>query len=424
MGNGLVDALVAGRLGRQELAAGAVGSGVWFFMSLSCIGLLAGLSPSLSKLIGKRQRATVRSLVAQGMWIAVITGVIATVLTLLLLGTLVHWNLEGTIVPHIKDYLLPAAFSFPAFAVVMACRNVCEATSYTRGVLVVTLIGLVVNVVFNLGLGLGWFGLPRLGMFGIGSATLIVSIVMSVALVVYLRGNSFKKYQLLSEFTWPDWQVIKPLLALSTPIYLALVFEAGLFTATAIQMGMLGTLEAGAHYIAIGIAGACYMLPLGLSFALTARLGRVYGSGNLPSIKLRVISGVIITLVMALLTATVLLIFRYELTGLYSSDSEIRVFASGLLICAAIFQLSDAIQVSLFGILRGLGDTKVPMFINAFSYWGIAFCVGDFLAHKMDYGAYGLWAGLIIGLTVAAVLLCVRLRIRLQQVSRELTRST
>jgi len=422
MGNGLVDALVAGRLGRLELAAGGIGAGLWFFASLSCIGLMAGISPTLSQLIGQRRRVYVGSVFTQGLWIGLITGVVAMLCAWLMVATLPHWSLRAELLPLIKQYLLAASFSLPAFAVVMACRNACEATGYTRGVVVIQLLGLSINIFADLALGLGWFGFPKLGLLGIGIATSIVSVTMATALVIYLRGDRFSRYQFLAKFEKPRWIDIKPMLVLSIPIYLALLFEAGLFVATAVQMGMLGTLEAGAHNIAIGISGACYMLPLGLSFALTARVGRVYGRGEFESLKLRLTSGVLITLLLAVSTVTLLVLFRYQLTGLYTDDAELRKFATGLIALAAVFQLSDGAQVALLGMLRGMNDTRVPMLINAFSYWAVAFAAGYYSAHHLGWGATGLWFGLILGLTVAAVLLAWRLKIRMQQVAREFSR--
>lgn len=421
MGNGLVDALVAGRLGRLELAAGGIGAGLWFFSSLSCIGLMAGISPTLSRLIGQRRRVFVGSVFTQGLWIGVITGIVSMLAAWCMIATLDHWSLSSELVPLIKRYLLPASFSLPAFAVVMACRNACEATGYTNGVVVVQFLGLLINIVADLAFGLGWFGFPKLGLLGIGISTTVVSFAMAAALVIYLRGDRFSRYQFLSTFEKPRWQDIKPMLVLSIPIYLALLFEAGLFTATAVQMGMLGTLEAGAHNIAIGISGACYMLPLGLSFALTARVGRVYGRGAYESLRLRVASGLVITVLLAATTVTLLVFFRYQLTGLYSSDAELRAFAAQLIALAALFQLSDGAQVALLGMLRGMNDTRVPMLINAFSYWAIAFAAGYYAAHHLGWGAVGLWGGLILGLTVAAILLSVRLRIRMRQVEGEFT---
>jgi len=312
MGNGLVDTLVAGRLGRLELAAGGIGAGFLFFASLSCIGLMAGISPTLSQLIGQSRRAYVGSVFTQGLWIGIVTGVLAMLFAWLMVATVGLWSIQSELVPLVVQYLMPASLSLPAFAIVMACRNACEATGFTRGVLLVQGLGLVINIVADLALGLGWFGFPKLGLFGIGVTTTIVSVSMAVALVIYLRGERFSRYRFLSTFEWPRWSDIRPMLVLSVPIYLALLFEAGLFVATALQMGMLGTVEAGAHNIA----------------------------------------------------------------GLYTSDLELRLFATQLIALAALFQLSDGAQVALLGILRGMNDTRVPMLINAFSYWAVAFAVG------------------------------------------------
>ena len=409
MGNGVVDALVAGRLGTTELAAGGIGAGLWFFASILCIGLMAGLSPTLSRLIGQGRRKVVGGVFRQGLWLGGAVGLFALALVQIIAALLHHSALEPALVPAIRAYLYTACWSLPAFAVVMACRNVCEATSLTRPVMLVQLAGLMINIVADLGFGLGWFGLPKLGLAGIGIATSVVTVSMALALLLILRGRRFERFQLFAQFDPPQWQAIKPLLLLSVPIYFALLFEAGLFVATAVQMGMIGTLESGAHNIAISFSGACYMLPLGLSFALTARTGQVYGRESWPAIKLRIVSGLTLTFAMAATTALLLVSFRHQLPVLYSADSHVRDIAANLLILAALFQLSDGAQVALLGILRGLQDTRVPMLINAVAYWGVAFPLGFFAAHHWGYGAYGLWAGLIIGLTVAAVLLAFRL---------------
>lgn len=415
MANGLVDALVAGRLGTVELAAGGIGAGIWFFASILCIGLMAGLSPTLSRLIGQGRRKAIGGVYRQGLWMGLAVGLLALLFLLLLAATLHLWAIQAELVPFIRQYVYAACWSLPAFAVVMASRNVCEATGLTRPVMVVQLLGLLINTLANLGFGLGWFGLPRLGLTGIGIATSIVMVCMAVALLVVLRQARFNRFDLFGQFDWPQWGVIRSLLVLSFPIYLALLFESGLFVATAIQMGTLGTLESAAHNIAISFSGACYMLPLGLSFALTARTGQVYGRESLAAIKLRIASGLILTFFMAVSTAVLLILFRYKLPSLYTSGNEVRNIAAQLLVLAALFQISDGAQVALLGFLRGLQDTRIPMFINAFAYWGVAFPIGYVSAHHLGYGAKGLWIGLITGLTLSALLLAWRLYTRVNR---------
>ncbi|ASJ71028.1 MATE family efflux transporter [Granulosicoccus antarcticus] len=414
IGNGLIDAIVAGRIGRGELAAGGIGGSLWFVVSLACIGLMAGLSPTLSRLIGDRRRAFVGAVFRQGLWLGLVTGLFALVVLLLVAANVHRFPFEPELPPLIRQYLVGASWSLPFFALVMAARNVCEATNLTRPVLLVTFMGLLVNVVASMGLGLGLWGLPELGLFGIGLATTLVNISMALALLLLLRGKRFARFELFARFDKPDWSQIGPMLSLSIPIFLGMLFEAGLFVATSVQMGMIGLVEAGAHQIAISATAFCFMLPLGMSFALTARIGRVAGLGRVAPVQLRIASGAVLTIGMAVMTASILILFRYQIASVYSADVELQHFAASLLILSAIFQLSDASQIMLIGALRGLHDTRVPMLINAFSYWVIAFGFGVFCAHVLELGAYGLWYGLITGLTVASLLLGLRLRNRLK----------
>lgn len=419
MGNGLVDAIIAGRIGRSELAAGGIGGSLFFVFSLSCIGLMAGLSPTLSRLIGQRRKVFVGTVFRQGMWLGLITGVIAMLLLLLVGYNVYRFPFATELPPLIQDYVMGACWSLPFFALMMAARNVCEATNLTRPVLLVTGLGLGVNILGSLGLGLGWFGLPTLGLFGIGLATTLVNVCMAIALFQLLRGRRFSRFDLFSAFDRPRWEFLKPMLSLSIPIFLGMLFEAGLFVATSLLMGTIGLVESGAHQIAISASAFCYMLPLGMSFALTARIGRAAAMQSIPALKLRIASGAIIMLCMVAITVSLLVLFRFRIAGVYTNDVELRYFAGSLLLFGAFFQLSDGAQIMLIGILRGLHDTRIPMFINAFSYWVVAFGFGIYCTYVLGLGAYGLWIGLITGLSVASVLLAWRLRWKLQSLMRE-----
>ena len=413
MGNGLIDTIIAGRISRADLAAGGIGAGLWFVSSLLCIGLMAGLSPTLSRLIGERRRAFVGQIFRQGVWLALFAGLLA-MLSVLIIRHFVHLiPLQPELIPLIKAYLLGAAWSLPFFSLVMAARNVCEATGMTRPVLVVTAMGLMINALASYALGLGAAGLPALGLLGIGIATSLVNVCMAIVLFILISGTRFKRFMLFAALERPQWQHISPMLDLSVPIFFGLLFEAGLFVATSVQMGAIGIIESGAHQIAISASAFCFMLPLGMSFAITARVGRAVGQQSMASVRLRILSGSLLTLAMASFTAFLLIVFRYTIAGIYTSDPELISFAVSLLMLGAVFQLSDGAQIMLIGALRGLHDTRVPMLINAFSYWVIAFGLGVYAAHGLGFGAYGLWFGLITGLSVASLLLGLRLRWKL-----------
>lgn len=422
MGNGLVDAIVAGRIGTEELAAGGIGSSLWFLNSLLCIGMMAGLSPTLARLIGQRRGAFVGQVFRQGVWLALLSGCMA-LLFLLALRFFVHrFSFVPPLPDLIADYLLGAAFSLPFFALIMAARNVCEATGLTRPVLLVTASGLMINAIGSVGLGLGKFGLPMLGLFGIGLATSVVNICMAIIMLGLLSGKRFHRFELFKSIEPPRWEILSPMLGLSIPIFFGMLFESGLFLATSFQMGMIGLKDSGAHQIAITASAFGYMIPLGLSFALTARIARAAALDTMASVYLRMVSGAVLTITMACVTAASLVLFRYQIAGIYTNDLELQSFAANLLLLGAVFQLSDGAQVMLIGMLRGLHDTRVPMWINAFSYWVVAFGLGVFASRKLEWGAYGLWCGLIIGLSVASILLGFRLRWKVRSLGLQLTR--
>ncbi len=420
MGNGLVDAVVAGRLGSNELAAGGIGASLWFAVSLSCIGLMAGLSPTLSRLIGQKRKVFVGTIFRQGVWLGLLTGLLALAVVLAIALNVHRFALAPALPPLIKQYLMGACWSLPFFALVMAARNVCEATGLTRPVLLVTAFGLLINTLASLSLGLGWFGFPKLELFGIGLATTIVNISMAAVLFLLLRGKRFARFQLFASLDSPRWEHLQPMLALSIPIFLGMLFEAGLFVATSVQMGTIGVVESGAHQIAITASAFCYMLPLGMSFAITARVGRVATHNSMAPILLRIASSAVLLVAMAMITASILIIFRFEIAAVFTQDPQLQAFAGSLLLLGAVFQLSDGAQVMLIGVLRGLQDTRVPMLINAFSYWAIAFGFGLFCTYVLGWGAHGLWVGLITGLTIASLLLAWRLHRVLRAMGNEL----
>lgn len=414
IGNGLVDALVAGRLGRDELAAGGMGAGLWFFVSMACIGLMAGLSPILSNMIGASRRAAVGAQFRQGLWLAVIVGIVAFIAIRMCMATLPHWGLAPELPALVNEYLRAASWSLPAFAILMACRNLYEATGISAPVLMMQVIGLIVNTIASFGLGLGMWGLPKLGLFGIGLSTSLVAVVMASLLFYGLRRKRFQRYQLFESFDWPKPSVLGTMLILALPIYLGMMFEGGIFFFTNVQMATIGTIEAASHNIAISISALCFMLPLGLSLALTARIGRAYGRGNKNLVMRRIGSGVLLTIGLTIFTISALLLTRHWVGTLYTDDADVLLLTSTLLIFAAVFQLSDSFQVVFTGLLRGLQDTKMPMLINAFSYWVIAAPVGYYLAKHTSIGAPGLWGGLIVGLSTASLLLAWRLKGQLQ----------
>lgn len=420
MANGLVDSLVAGRLGPAELAAVGIGGSVIFLVTVSSIGLMASLSPLMSAARGAGRRPEVGTLFRQGLWMALVFGLADLALVQLCLATLPGWGMDAGLLPGLEIYLDAAKWSLPAAVFLLAARNVCEATARTRQVLLVQGVALGVNLVADLGLGLGLFGLPRLEVAGIGWSTTIVQWTAAITLFALLRRPTFERFRLWHPFAWPDGARLRAVLALSAPICLTVLSESALFGATAIGMGRLGTLPASAHNIAIGTTAFMYMLPLGLSFALTARVGAAVGRGSMASVRLRTRTGIALALALATTTSCVLAAFGSHIAALYTPDAEVQALAARFFVYAAVFQVSDAMQVTLIAALRGLRDTRVPMLLNLAAFWGIGAPIGYVAAYRTPLGPEGLWLGLIVGLTASALLQGMRLRWRLDRATQAL----
>ena len=197
--------------------------------------------------------------------------------------------------------------------------------------------------------------------------------------------------------------------------------EGGLFIITALLIGRIGAVEASAHQIAINVAQLCFMIPMGVAEATTVRVGHAVGAGDPAGVRRASWAGYAIVLVTQMLSIAVLLLGHNAVVRLYTDDLAVAALASTLLLYAAAFQFPDGVQVLSAGALRGLKDTRVPMFIAMFAYWGVGMPLGAGLGLGLGWGPQGMWVGLIMGLTVAAVLLGWRLRVSNRRLFHPLT---
>lgn len=416
--NGVVDTFVAGQIGPIALGAVAIGAGLVFFVTIACIGLMASLSPTMAALRAQGRRREVGVVFRQGVWMALVFGLLGFTVVALANASSAFgvdaWGLDPELLPSIHAYLSAAQWSLPAAVLIMAARNVCEATGRTRQVLLVQGIAVVINfiadVTLGLGIGLAPLGIEPLGIAGIGWATVVVQGLTFVVLYFLLARPTFERFALYLPLERPDPKRLGHLLGMSAPISLMLLAETGLFIATAVQMAQLGVIEVSAHNIAVTTTAAFYMLPLGLSFALTARIGGAFGKAWWPGLRLRAAAGLALALPLAIVTAMILVLLRGPIVSLFTDEPDVYALAARLMLLAAVFQISDALQAILIGMLRGMQDTRIPMLINLFSYWAIGFFIGWYAANRAGFGPAGLWFGLIAGLSVSALLQGLRLR--------------
>jgi len=255
----------------------------------------------------------------------------------------------------------------------------------------------------------GHFGAPALGAVGCGVASAITMWAVFFLFSLYIFINPrYKPFNIFQNLQFFRLSIIREILYLGIPISLMVTAEAGLFSAVSILVGTRGTAITGAHQIALNFSATMFMIPLALSSATSVRVGQLLGSGNTAEARLAGLSGIFCCGIFMMISALILMVFREGIVGIYTKDLSIQGIAVSLLLIAAIFQVVDGIQIGAAGALRGYKDTKIPMLINIFSYWALAFPLSYMAAITYRLPPNYIWGGFVIGLTIAAILLTTR----------------
>ena len=403
MAIGVTDTILAGHLSARDLAAVAVGANLWMLFFVGFMGICMAMSPMVAQLIGQgRDREALAGTVQHGMGLALPAPTEALAI----------------------GYLRAAAFAAPLNCLAFMLRYAAEGAGNSRPVLFAGVLAFVVNAVADYGFMYGAWGLPAMGAVGCGWATALASVAMfaSLALSCTRRGP-------LREFSpWrrPVPGVLKTsadILRLGVPIALIWLAEAGLFAGAGLLAARLGEVPAAAHQIAINVAAVAFMVPMGIGLAATARVGQAAGAGRPDQVAVRSLTAIGVAVLFAAASALCMLLLPRAIVGLYTDAPAVLGMASGFLFYAALFQLFDCVQATASGCLRGLKDTRGPMWITVTAYWIVGLPLGAGGAFALGFGPDGLWYGLIAGLAVAAVGLSLRLRGRLRRLARQSARA-
>lgn len=401
-----VDTVMAGRLGPEALGAVAVGASTWMTLSLTATGVLAALSPTVAQLRGAGRRDEITPWTRQSLWIGLGIAALSMVFLRSIEPLLVSIGVDAALVPLIVGYSKAISWGLPGLCGYLVLRLMSEGLALTRPAMYFGLIGAGVNVVGNYALMFGHWGFPQLGVVGCGYSTAIVSWIQFVGLAVYVgRRSHYGDLRLFERVELPDPARLRELLRVGLPIGGAIFVESSLFSSVAYLVATLGALAVAAHQIAINIVAILFMIPLGLSMAITVRVGHARGREDAAGTRRAGGVGMGIALAIQVVSAAVIVLFPDVIVRIYTDDARVAEFAAGLLFLAAIFQLSDGLQVSAAGALRGLKDTRMPMLMTIVAYWMIGLPVGYALGFRLGHGAAGLWSGLIAGLSVASIFL-------------------
>lgn len=409
---GFVDSAMAGRIDALALAAVAIGNAIWIAGLLFIIGVLMAIPPHVSQLVGAGRVDETGAYLNQASYLAIALAFFFFLYLRSAAPILYITNVDPEIIPVALGYLNAISWGVPGICGFLLLRYLSEGLSFTRPAMYFGFIGLLINIPANYIFMFGKLGFQPMGAIGCGYASSLVHWLQFVGIFFYIRHHiQYARANLFKGYRRPEWQTLKELLHIGLPIGLSVFIEGSLFVTVALLMGSLGPATAAAHQIAINFAGLVFMVPLGLSMAITVRVGNAVGRQDSDGVRRAANAGFLIVLITQISSAGFMLMCPELIASLYTDDSEVRKIVFGLLFLAALFQLPDGFQVAGAGALRGLKDTKIPMLFTIIAYWMIGLPLGYGLGILSGYGAEGMWSGLIVGLSVAAILMFVRFQL-------------
>ena len=408
----LTDALMLGWYDVTALAAQVLGGMMFFVLFLFGSGFAWAVMPMVAEAEAAGESQQVRRVTRMAMWLSILFGAVSMPLMLWSEPILLALGQTEEIAREASRYLRVAGWGiFPAL-LVMVLKSYLAALERTQVVLWATVGAVGVNVIVNYALIFGNWGAPELGIVGAAWASVAVQVVSLVLLAIYAALVT-REHALFIRFWRPDWEAFGQVFRLGWPIGITTLAEVGLFAASSVMMGWLGTLPLAAHGIALQISSLMFMIHLGLGNVATVRAGRALGARDIYSLRRGAQMVLMLSLVTVAVTVVLFLTVPEFLMGLFLSPDEPDrpgVIAIGivLLAAAALFQLADAAQVMALSLLRGVQDTRVPMIIATLSYWAVGMPVAYVLGFVLNWGGVGVWLGLAIGLALAGVFMMWR----------------
>lgn len=405
------DTVMAGRYGSADLAGVGVGASLWAPVYTGLTGILLAVAPLVSQAMGARREREVKRIVMQALYVAVVIIGLTVVIGLIAVNPILErMELSAEAREVARNYLVMLALGIVPMFVFFVLRTLVDSLGKSNITMVLLLISLPINVLFNYLFIFGSFGFPELGGVGAGVATAITYWILCLAIIaVVFKGELFQRLGILRRFYRPDMKRIKELILLGAPIGLAIFSEVSIFSAVTLLLGAYGDVIIGAYQAAINFASFVYMIPLSAASALTITVGFEVGAKRIKDAVQYVVIGLTMCVAVSLFSGILLYLKNEELAALYSRDPQVIEAAAHFMILAIFFQLSDAVAAPTQGALRGFKDVNVTFLLTIAAYWVIGLPLGFYLERYTTLGPDGYWWGLIIGLAVGATLLLVRL---------------
>lgn len=410
------DVMIIGRLGPEALAAGALGSNLYFAPLVFGLGLMYATSPMMAAELGRKRHSMrdVRRTVRQGLWMALVIVVPIWVLLWNAEHILIAMGQEAKLAEQAGVYVRHLQWAVLPFYGYIVLRSFISALERPGWALAIMAIAVAANALGNWLLVFGKWGFPEMGIAGSGLATSIASGMMFVGMaLVAIFEKRFRRYRLFGRFWRADWPRFAALLKLGAPIAGILAFEVTIFNAAAFLMGLINAESLAAHAIAMQICAVTFMIPLGLGQAVTVRVGLAFGAKDRDGVTRAGWTAYVLGVGFMAMMALVMVFWPHLLISAFidisdPANAHVISLAVSFLVFAALFQVVDGAQAVSSGQLRGLQDTTVPMILAAIGYWGIGLPLGVLLAFHFGFEGRGIWIGLFSGLAAVSVLLLWR----------------
>ena len=419
VGMGVADVAMTGHVSADELAAVSLGASVWSIILVTVMGVMMAINTVVAHEVGAANFGKIPHSVRQALWMGVGTGLLGCLALNVATYVFDHIGLGAAVNAKASMFVHVISLGMPAFACYRALYGYTTSINQTKPVMMIALGGLAFNVVVNWLLVFGNLGMPKLGAVGCAVATATGMWLMLAAMVAWMRvAPEYARTFPFTHWEWPNWAEIGSMLRLGLPIGITYFAEVSAFGGVSLLVARFGVIQVSAHQVALNFASLVFMVPLSFGIALITRVGQSLGEGN-PR-KARFVSwvGVAMSVAFGVLSAAFIAVFRWEIARAYTSDPAVQELCVQLLIYAAIFQLSDSTQVAASSALRGYKVTREPMIIQLLAFWVVALPLGYVLGRapawfpwspQAPMAVFGFWIGLVVGLTVAAVLLTAAL---------------
>ena len=405
----VADNMMVGQLGKEPLAGASFANSIFVIFLVMGLGMSFAITPLTAQADGEKDTTRLTEILKHGFFVNVVYGIALAFVLWSGRNLLWKFNQPTEVVELAIPYLKIITLSLIPFMAYQALRQFAEGLGYTKQSMYITIIGNLLNILFNYIFIFGKLGIEPMGLYGAGLATFLSRIIMALMMAAFVYYNHrFAAYWNEFEFGNFSRSLSEQILKLGFPMSFQLIFEVSTFSMAAIMIGWMGTGPLAAHQIAINMASITYMVALGISSAATIRVGNQLGQKNYDTMRDAALTCFIMAILFMSFTAVVFILAKNYLPTLYIDDPDVISQAAVLLIVAGLFQLSDGIQVIGLGALRGMSDVKIPTLITLIAYWVIGLPLGYVFGFSLDLGAIGVWYGLLAGLSIAAVLLYIR----------------